>query len=69
MKPYGIHPFYDEEDNSYDGWLTNIVVRPAVIGFGSSDGSDYKTPRVWMKAEVVLGEPAPQQDIEMVDIS
>jgi len=59
MKPYAIHHLYDNEDNTYDGWLTNIVVRPAIVGFGSSDGSDYKTPHVWMQAEVLLREPAP----------
>ncbi|KAL7919153.1 hypothetical protein ACQKWADRAFT_302174 [Trichoderma austrokoningii] len=53
MKAHALHRLYDDDDKC-DGWLANIVLHPAVLGFGSSDGEDYRTPRVWMKAEVWL---------------
>ncbi len=55
MKAHPLHRLY-EDDNRCDGWLVSIVTHPAVLGFGSSDGKDYSTARVWMKAEVWLSE-------------
>ena len=55
MKAHPLHRLY-EDDNKCDGWLVSIVTHPAVLGFGSSDGKDYSTARVWMKAEVWLSE-------------
>ena len=37
--------------------LYEDLVHPASLGFGSCDGDDYKTPRVWSEAEVLLAEP------------
>jgi len=66
MKAHAIHKLYDG-DTECDGWRVGIVVHPAVVGFGNSDGTDYKAGRVWMKAEVVLLEPEKQADHDMVD--
>ena len=56
MKAHALHLLDDDDDDSCDGKLVNLVVHPAVVGYGSSDGEDYKTCRVWMKAEVWLDE-------------
>lgn len=66
MKAHGIHRLYDG-DTKCDGWRVGIVVHPAVVGLGNSDGTDYKTERVWMKAEVVLLEPAKQTGDDEID--
>ncbi len=55
MKAHPLHRLY-EDDKRCDGWAVSIVTHPAVLGFGSSDGKDYSTARVWMKAEVWLSE-------------
>ncbi len=55
MKAHPLHRLY-EDDKRCDGWFVSIVTHPAVLGFGSSDGKDYSTGRVWMKAEVWLSE-------------
>ncbi|KAK3387753.1 hypothetical protein B0H63DRAFT_521779 [Podospora didyma] len=56
-KAHPLHRLYEDEDRCND-WLVGVVVRPAVIGFRSSDGMNcnQNTGRVWMKAEVSLVE-------------
>ena len=55
MKAHPLHRLYEDDDRC-DGGFVGIVTHPAVLGFGSSDGKDYSTGRVWMKAEVWLSE-------------
>jgi hypothetical protein len=55
MIAHPLHRLY-EDDDQCDGWSVGVVAHPAVIGYGSSDGKDYGTGRVWMKAEVWLAE-------------
>ncbi|KAK4252160.1 hypothetical protein C7999DRAFT_10405 [Corynascus novoguineensis] len=57
MKAHPLHRLYEDDDRC-DGWFASVVAHPAVVGYGSSDGKDYTTPRVWMKAEVWLAEDA-----------
>ncbi|KAL2201125.1 hypothetical protein P885DRAFT_26182 [Corynascus similis CBS 632.67] len=57
MKAHPLHRLYEDDDRC-DGWFASVVTHPAVVGYGSSDGKDYSTPRVWMKAEVWLAEDA-----------
>jgi hypothetical protein len=56
MNAHALHRLFSEDDDSCDGRLVSIVVHPAVIGFGGSIEEDNALPRVWMKAEVWLGE-------------
>jgi hypothetical protein len=55
LKAHPLHRLY-EDDDQCDGWSVGVVAHPAVVGYGSSDGKDYSTGRVWMKAEVWLTE-------------
>ncbi|KAK4152181.1 hypothetical protein C8A00DRAFT_16488 [Chaetomidium leptoderma] len=55
LKAHPLHRLYEDDDRC-DGWFVSVVAHPAVLGFGSTDGKDYSTPRVWMKAEVWLTE-------------
>ncbi len=55
MKAHPLHRLYEDDDRC-NGWVVGVVTHPAVLGFGSSDGKDYSTARVWMKAEVWLTE-------------
>ncbi|KAK0721913.1 hypothetical protein B0T26DRAFT_749377 [Lasiosphaeria miniovina] len=57
VKAHPLHRLYDDDDRC-NGWSVGIVVHPAVVGFGSSDGRDYSKSmeRVWMKAEAFLSE-------------
>ncbi|KAL2164319.1 hypothetical protein VTH06DRAFT_3535 [Thermothelomyces fergusii] len=57
MRAHPLHRLYEDDDRCND-WLVNMVTHPAVLGFGSGDGKDYETPRVWIKAEVWLAEEA-----------
>ncbi|RYO94326.1 hypothetical protein DL766_000603 [Monosporascus sp. MC13-8B] len=57
MNAHALHRLFSEADDSCDGRLVSIVVHPAVIGFGGGIEEDNAPPRVWMKAEVWLGEP------------
>lgn len=66
MEAHAIHRIY-EGDTECDGWRVGIVVHPVVMGLGNSDRTDYKTERVWMKAEVVLLEPVRQADDDEID--
>ncbi|KAK0654926.1 hypothetical protein B0T16DRAFT_314540 [Cercophora newfieldiana] len=67
LKAHALHKLYDEEDDRCDGFAVRVVVHPAVLGYGSSDGDDYKTARVWMKAEVLLVEPTGGKSGEEVE--
>jgi len=62
LRAHALHKLYDEEDDRCDGCAVSVVVHPAVLGFGSSDGDDYQTSRVWMKAEVLVTEGAASAD-------
>lgn len=62
LRAHALHKLYDEEDDRCDGCAVSVVVHPAVLGFGSSDGDDYQTSRVWMKAEVLVTEGAASVD-------
>ncbi len=55
IKAHPLHRLYDD-DARCDGWSVSVVTHPAVLGFGSGDGRDYSTPRVWTKGEVWLTE-------------
>ncbi|KAK3291466.1 uncharacterized protein B0H64DRAFT_420289 [Chaetomium fimeti] len=55
MKAHPLHKLY-EDDGRCDGWFVGVVAHPAVLAFGSSDGKDYNSGRVWMQAEVWLTE-------------
>ncbi|AEO57895.1 hypothetical protein MYCTH_2062435 [Thermothelomyces thermophilus ATCC 42464] len=57
MRAHPLHRLYEDDDRC-DGWFASVVTHPAVVGLGSSDGKDYSTPRVWIKAEVWLAEDA-----------
>lgn len=59
VRAHPLHRLFDDDDKC-DGWPIGIVVHPAVLGFGTSDGREYgqSTGRVWMKAEVWLVERA-----------
>jgi len=50
------NPLEDDDDERYNGWVVGLVVHPLVSGLGNSDGSDYTTQRVWVKAQVWLEE-------------
>ena len=56
LRSHALHRLYDEEDDRCDGFGVAVVMHPAVVGFGSGDGGDYETGRVWMRAEVLLVE-------------
>ncbi|KAK3897525.1 hypothetical protein C8A05DRAFT_47901 [Staphylotrichum tortipilum] len=58
MRAHPLHQRFEDEGDTgkCDGWAPGIVTHPAVLGFGSGDGRDYDTPRVWMRAEVWLME-------------
>ena len=58
MKAHALHRLFSDDDDSCDGQQVSLVVHPAVIGFGGSIEEYNAPPRVWMKAEVWLGEPA-----------
>jgi hypothetical protein len=55
MKAHPLHRLYEDDDRC-DGWFVGVVAHPAVLAYGTSDGKDYNTARVWMKAEVLLAE-------------
>lgn len=55
MKAHPLHRLYEDEDRC-DGWEVGVVAHPAIVAYGSSDGKDYNSGRVWMKAEVWLDE-------------
>ena len=57
LDAHPIHHLEDDDDERYNGWVVGLVVHPLVSGLGNSDGSDYTTERVWMKAQVWLEEP------------
>ncbi|KAL2130640.1 hypothetical protein VTI74DRAFT_6141 [Chaetomium olivicolor] len=59
MKAHPLHRLYEDDDRC-DGWFVSVVAHPAVLAYGTSDGKDYSTPRVWMKAEVWLAEDTDQ---------
>jgi hypothetical protein len=44
LHAHALHRPYDEDDRC-DGRPVSVVVHPAVLGFGSSDGDDYKTAK------------------------
>lgn len=55
MKAHPLHRLYEDDDRC-DGWFVSVVAHPAIVAYGSSDGKDYSSGRVWMKAEVWLDE-------------
>ena len=53
MEAHRLHRL-DDEDQSMDGRLIKVVTQPALIIHGNSDGKDYNTSRVLVKAVVCL---------------
>lgn len=55
MTAHPLHRLYEDDDRC-DGWFVGVVAHPAIVAYGSSDGKDYSSGRVWVKAEVWLDE-------------
>jgi hypothetical protein len=51
------HPLHQlEDENRLDNHRIILVVSPAILGMGDSDGGNYLQHRVWGKAVVLLEE-------------
>ena len=51
------HPLHQLEDEKrLDNHRIILVVSPAILGMGDSDGGNYLQHRVWGKAVVLLEE-------------
>ncbi|KAF7862562.1 hypothetical protein EAF04_007435 [Stromatinia cepivora] len=53
-----LHTMVKEDfENKLTGQPITLVVNPAIVAYGTEDGEDYETPRVWAPAEVWLYNP------------
>lgn len=53
LKAHSLHnAFLEDRETGLDGYPIRLVVHPALLVRGSSDGSNYETTRVWKEAVV-----------------
>ncbi|KAF2137318.1 uncharacterized protein K452DRAFT_302076 [Aplosporella prunicola CBS 121167] len=57
MKADRFHKLEDDEDKSHDGDAVKIIVSPMVKVYGDSNGENYESGRLLVKAVVWLGDP------------
>ncbi|CAD6443797.1 70c1f9a8-8226-42b3-a15d-2109d72ed539 [Sclerotinia trifoliorum] len=50
----------EDVENKLTGQPITLVVNPAIISYGTEDGEDYESPRIWTPAEVWLYNPLPK---------
>ncbi|KAJ8069447.1 hypothetical protein OCU04_003101 [Sclerotinia nivalis] len=56
-----LHSMVKEDvENKLTGRPITLVVNPAIVAYGTEDGEDYESPRIWAPAEVWLYNPLPQ---------
>lgn len=56
LKAHSLHnAFLEDVETGLDGYPIRIVVHPALLVHGRSDGSNYESTRVWKEAVVWMG--------------
>ncbi|OQE19116.1 hypothetical protein PENSTE_c016G06045 [Penicillium steckii] len=56
LKAHALHNAYlDRDEKGLDDTLVRLVVHPALIVHGSSDGTNYESSRIWKEAVVWMG--------------